>query len=246
MAELDRLDVLLLNAAVATPNFSLTVDGYETTRVHSTTYRSVFKPTFSPRSLLSALLMPLLQKTARMGTPEEGSELKPRLVLISSDAHVSASFSQKNARSIYKALNKSLWFNGCERYRTTKLMALLLLRQFSYASGEKEKNDVVICAVNPGLSKLENMEKIVGWWRRLLYKRFATKTWQAAHDIEWACLENDIPSGSYVSHRIISDCASWIDTPQGQKVQFKLWKEMGDILSKVAPETENLWNIKGF
>jgi hypothetical protein len=37
--------------------------------------------------------------------------------------------------------------------------------------------------------------------------------------------------------------SSWIDTPQGQKVQFKLWKETGEILTKVAPETEYLWDI---
>lgn len=37
--------------------------------------------------------------------------------------------------------------------------------------------------------------------------------------------------------------ASWIDTTEGQKVQFKLWKETGEILTIIAPETEKLWDI---
>ncbi|PVF95987.1 NAD(P)-binding protein [Serendipita vermifera] len=232
LSELDRLD-LLLNAAVATRQFSMTADGYESTV--QTNVLSTF--------LLSTLLMPLLQKTARMEKPEGGFEFKPRLVLVSSDAHLAAGFSQKNAQSIYSSLNRSSSFDGYERCRTTKLMALLLLRQLSYVSGEKENNDVVICAVNPGFSKFEKMHKIVGWRRWLLYKCFAKTTLEASRNIEWACFEDNIPSGSYVSRRTISDYASWIDTTEGQKVQFKLWKETGEILTIIAPETEKLWDI---
>jgi retinol dehydrogenase-12 len=83
-------------------------------------------------------------------------------------------------------------------------MGLLLLRQLCYASGQKEKNEVVMCAVNPGFCKSEKVLKLKDWKGKFLYKWFATTTAEAVKNIVWASVEDEIPSGSYVHSCAVS------------------------------------------
>ncbi|CAG8755289.1 6120_t:CDS:2, partial [Acaulospora colombiana] len=163
--------------------------------------------------LLASLLTPMMTKTAQIGTPECSSEFKPHIVLLNSDAHLAANFSQKDAPVIYDSLNEPHNFDGYERYRTTKLMGLLLLPQLCSSSSEKGNDEVIICAVNPGFCKSEKVKKLPNWNRRFLYRCFAITTAEAAENIVWACLEDAIPSGSYVRNRAVS----WSNPSCGQK-----------------------------
>ncbi|PVF95989.1 hypothetical protein CPB86DRAFT_549780 [Serendipita vermifera] len=178
--------------------------------------------------------MPLMKRTAQMGTPECSAELKPHIVFVNSDAHLAAIFPQKDSPSIYNSLNVSDSFDGYERYRTTKLMGLLLLRQLCASSEEKNNDEVVVCAVNPGFCKSEKIKKLSTWNRKFLYRWFATTTAEAAQNIVWACLEDEIPSGSYVRNRGVTDYSGWVDTPHGQKTQLKLWTETSEIFARLS------------
>ncbi len=89
--DLKRLDILLLNAAVATDKYEVTTDGWEQTYVNGPMYRCtrgkganlIFRlqvNDLSP-SLLAILLLPHLKETAKQ------YRTVPRLVLVSSDVH---------------------------------------------------------------------------------------------------------------------------------------------------------------
>jgi retinol dehydrogenase-12 len=169
--------------------------------------------------LLSALVLPLLNKTATLPVPVEGEKFKPHLVIVTSDGksasyllsfpihiilsvHRLAKFVERDAPSIYDAMNVSSTFEIHERYPVTKLMDLLLTRQLSESSAVKstpEGNEVVVCSVNPGFCRSELNRNLPEEQRRQMLATPALKTEEGAKNFVWACLEDDIPPGSYVS-----------------------------------------------
>ncbi|PVF95995.1 NAD(P)-binding protein [Serendipita vermifera] len=233
--ELDRLDIFLANAGAAAGQFSLTKDGYESSV--QTNVLSTF--------LLSALVLPLLNKTASLPIPVEGVELKPHLVIVTSSVHAWAKFAEKDAPSIYDALNAPDSFEVLERYNTTKLMEIFITRQLSQSSAiHKDSagaNEVVVCSVNPGKASSELGRNLSPEMRETIGKIPSLKTEEGAKNFVWACLEDNIPAGSYVNECAVAPPAEWIDTAEGERVQAKLWKETADIVTKIAPETISIW-----
>ena len=87
-AKLPRLDVAVLNAGIATTEFSVLEKDESTITVNVTS-----------TLLLVLHLLPILRRSA------EANRTVPRLVVTSSDVHHSASFPERNADSIFDALN---------------------------------------------------------------------------------------------------------------------------------------------
>jgi retinol dehydrogenase-12 len=175
--------------------------------------------------LLTALVLPLLIKTATLPVPVEGEKFKPHLVIVTSDGksapfsllsfpthillsvHRLAKFVERDAPSIYDAMNVSSTFEIHERYPVTKLMDLLLTRQLSESSvvkGTPEGNEVVVCSVNPGFCRSQLNRNLPEEQRRQMLATPALKTEEGAKNFVWACLEDDIPPGSYVSECAIA------------------------------------------
>lgn len=120
--------------------------------------------------LLGILSIPILQKTAKLPSPN-GESFKPHLVIVASDCecylpmfiavtnglfpvHCTAKFPQQSAENSITALDElgPTTYSPDERYATTKLLDILLTREL----GERFKNeDFIITSVNPGFSKSE-------------------------------------------------------------------------------------------
>jgi retinol dehydrogenase 12 len=91
--ELDRVDVVLLNAAVGVSPWSVTRDGWENSYVFSfyfeelelTTIHNSLQVNVISAYMLAALMAPLVQKTATLLDPHPTSPLKPHLVIVASD-----------------------------------------------------------------------------------------------------------------------------------------------------------------
>ena len=87
-SELDRLDGVLMNAAVLPPMFRR-VEGEEESVVVNVT--STF--------LLALMLLPKLKETARR------YNIQPRLTVVSSEIHYLARFSERESEAVFTALN---------------------------------------------------------------------------------------------------------------------------------------------
>ncbi|KIM22320.1 hypothetical protein M408DRAFT_79206 [Serendipita vermifera MAFF 305830] len=233
-AELERLDILLENGGVNGGAWSLTKDGWENWQSsHPCSLQVNVLSTF----LLAGLLAPLLAKTAKLPVPG-GANLKPHLVVVSSDVHQIVPIREKNKPEIFRALNDESQFRAGERYALTKLLDLLMTEELAKVPLLR---DVIVCSVNPGFCQSDLMREASSIQRRIGYAILARTTALGARTYLWAALTNDIPPGSYTSScRVLepSGVAAAKDAPQVRK---KLWNEMTSILTIEAPDTAALW-----
>lgn len=88
-AKLDRLDVFVANGGMATETFELT-EGMEKS----------FLVNVVSTFLLIFLLLPKLRKTAA------DFQTRPRVVIVSSEGHETATFNERKSESIFAALNE--------------------------------------------------------------------------------------------------------------------------------------------
>jgi retinol dehydrogenase 12 len=152
---LDRLDIVIENAGIATKEYRSTKDGWEETYV-SIPPPALFPPNLPyPQSpsqaslprlpmtnnslqvnalstfLLAFLLLPLLRKTTKLST------VNPRLVILSSGVHTWTDIpNYRDEENIFNAMNDKQKFVGKDRYPTSKLLDTLLTREL----GERLEN----------------------------------------------------------------------------------------------------------
>lgn len=98
--ELERVDVLVENAGIDVQKFALSEDGWETT----------LQTNVISTCLLALLMLPKMRETA------ERFDTRSHLVVVTSDMHYMATFSERNApEGILKALNEEKTFNASDR-----------------------------------------------------------------------------------------------------------------------------------
>ncbi|TPR10427.1 hypothetical protein CAN33_0022100 [Aspergillus niger] len=143
---LDRLDVLLCNAGLATFQCSK-AEGHE--RMITVNVISTF--------LLAVLLVPKLRETRRLCQQmgEEGHI--PVLSIVASEVHAFTKFPERNAPAekgvgVFEALDEPerYYKTMAERYRTSKLLDVLLTRELADRIGD---DDIVVNCLNPGLCR---------------------------------------------------------------------------------------------
>jgi retinol dehydrogenase 12 len=117
---LDRLDILIENAGIATPEYRSTTDGWEETyRSHSSLLTCRLQVNNLSTFLLAFLLLPLLRKTTTI------SPVAPRLIILSSLVHTWTDIREyRDEENIYQAMNDKTKFND-KRYPASKLLDTL-------------------------------------------------------------------------------------------------------------------------
>lgn len=131
--QLDRLDIVLLNAGVKKTEY---------TKNKATGHESTVQVNHLATALLSLLLLPPLQSTAtKTGTPS-------RMTFTSSEVHMWTPFKEKSAPHILYKLDDPSTFGAPERYNVSKLLNVLWAREMA---SKVKPSSVVINAVNPGL-----------------------------------------------------------------------------------------------
>ena len=136
--KLPRIDGLLENAGIQSNHFQK-VEGYE----------SVITVNVLSTFLLAFLMAPKLQETAVR------FETKPRLTIVASDVHFIADGAALDTSDIFSALNDELKAKemGMPRYSISKLMEVLVVRQFAKVMREASPNSthVIVNCLTPGL-----------------------------------------------------------------------------------------------
>ncbi|SCV69215.1 BQ2448_2235 [Microbotryum intermedium] len=211
--ELDRLDVIVENAAIATFKFSKTLDGWEES----------LQTNALSTGLLGLLLIPLLRKTAKLPSPSpESSGFKPHLTIVGSEGTL---------RPGLDALNSTQHFNRTDRYNVTKLLSMYLAHNLARIL---EKDGVVVNVVNPGLCVSE-LRKEMNWLVGKLLDAAARTTEDGSKNVAWAAVEDTSTPGAYISVCEIKSPATSLGTEKGQALQQKVWDEMVEVWKKVAP-----------
>lgn len=132
--DLSRLDVLIANAGINSSDFQLLEANEAMVTVNVV---SLF--------LLGFLLYPKLRETAAQ------HKTQTHFTITSSDLHEIAKFEESKAPAgqIFAALNDPKNFNGNERYATSKLMEIMLVKQMATFLPLDSRNVIINC-VSPG------------------------------------------------------------------------------------------------
>lgn len=133
--ELDRLDIVLLNAGVKKQEWE---------RSSTTGHETTIQVNHLSTALLSLLLLPPLKATAaRVGTPS-------RMTITSSEVHMWTSFKERTAPRILANLDDQSTWGNPDRYNVSKLLNVLWTRALA---SRVPPTEIVINTVNPGLVK---------------------------------------------------------------------------------------------
>jgi NAD(P)-dependent dehydrogenase (short-subunit alcohol dehydrogenase family) len=180
--------------------------------------------------LLNVLLLPFLRQSARShpGT-------KPRLTTVVSEAHDWTKFPEHNSKNIFAALGNKELANMEERYNTSKLMQILLLREMVLKAAD---DSVVINMVNPGFCRSNiAREHDLGIIFAIVQKLLARTTEVGGRTLVAGATGGDESHGAYMTDAKVNNGALsvFIRSDEGKKVQTKLWQELVEILEKIAP-----------
>ncbi|PVF95996.1 NAD(P)-binding protein [Serendipita vermifera] len=235
--ELERVDIFLENAALGEGPWSTTPDGWE----------SLVQVNVISTYMLAALIAPLLRKTAKLPDPNPAKPLKPHLVIASSDVHPFTRFPQRTAPNILAALNEQTTYDIPDRYALTKFLTVVLTRSLAassfWSADGHSKDDVVICCANPGFCRSNLLRNVPNFTKWIVWSIFAKHPSEGAKNYTWACLNDDIPAGAYISMCKVANTFGMVNTEEGSRIEEKVWGEIAELVTAMAPETEPVWKI---
>jgi NAD(P)-dependent dehydrogenase (short-subunit alcohol dehydrogenase family) len=216
-SKLDRIDVLLENAGIATKHWSIS-EGYE--RTITVNVISTF--------LLALLLLPKLKSTARQ------FNIEPRITIVSSEVHAWTKFPEWTAPSAFDALNNKEKTNFEERYPTSKLLEVLVVR---HIAPQLEGSGVVLNYLNPGLCR-SSLGRDGNFILAVMYFiRLPRTTEVGSRTLVAGAAAGRESHGKYMTDGKTDDSAlgPFPRSTDGKKASEKIWGELARILERVQP-----------
>ena len=215
--DLPRLDVLLENAGVAMLRWDWAEDNELSLTVNVVS-------TF----LLAFLMLPKLKETAAK------FNARLNLSIVVSDTHFMVDFKEKDApEGIFNHMNKKDNANMEERYPTSKLMEVFLVREMA-SRRPADTYPVTINMLNPGLCKSELSRE--GNARIKIMKLLLARTTEAgSRTLVAAAAAGPETHGEYMNMCKATPTATITTSPEGKKAQKRLWDELIDKLEKIEP-----------
>ncbi|KIJ64227.1 hypothetical protein HYDPIDRAFT_28664 [Hydnomerulius pinastri MD-312] len=234
--ECDRLDILVMNAGIATRVYQPTVDDWEST----------LQVNHLSTALLSLLLLPGMIDTGK----KSGSA--SRLVIVSSDVHYWAVIKDE-----VKQASKPIAKLNSEDYRTPQAMGARyldskLLNVFFVRALQNRllsTTPLTANAVNPGFCysslRREFYEKpltnmIMCVWEKLM----AWTSEQGSRQLVYAAIaerdKEDHMKGAFVSKAEVVEPSDFVLSEDGKRMQEAVWSETVEILTKEAPQLRSI------
>ncbi|EWC45475.1 hypothetical protein DRE_00874 [Drechslerella stenobrocha 248] len=226
-----KIHIAILNAGINSLDWNMTGDGWESVlqvNVLSTTY-------------LGLMLLPKLRESYN-----KSFSLMPALVVVSSDTQYTAKFPQKKAAAdggrtpILKAMNDQSKSAGMDKYFTSKLFEVWIVRQLAKWVDRNMQGEVIINCVNPGLchSELNREKGFVGYTFELVKKVFARTAEVGSRNYWWAATAGRESHGQYVGSCEVQRPAILVTSEEGQKLEPKIYREVGEVLSEFDPTVQ--------
>ncbi|KAK7757016.1 hypothetical protein SLS62_001032 [Diatrype stigma] len=216
--ELDRLDIVILNAGIKTMEFTRAGTGHE----------SNVQVNLLGTALLSLLLLEPLKQTAKnVGSPS-------RLTVVASEVHFWAPFNEARAPSILQRLDEEDSFNKqnlIERYNTSKLLGVLWTRELASGWTPSPWSSTL----NPGIvaSSLHRSDPTPGLG--VMLKLLAWSPEMGGHTLTNAVAYHAEHQGAYLSEQRVTSPSPFVLSEDGNKAQKKLWDETLTVFAKEAP-----------
>ncbi|KAF2681985.1 short chain dehydrogenase [Lentithecium fluviatile CBS 122367] len=217
--EVERLDVVVLNAGVARGEWEMMADDESTITVNVVS-------TF----LLALSLLPKMKKTAnRFNT-------RPTLTIVASEVHFWAKFPEKDAPEgkIFTELStKKEGIDMANRYQVSKLLDVLCTRAMADRKAA-QAIPVTINTVNPGFCYSE-LSREGGWTFKIMLFLLGRTTEAGSRNLVYAGSAGAETHGQYISDCTTEMPSEFVLSREGYEVQNRVWAELCEKLEKIKP-----------
>lgn len=220
-AELDRVDIFIANAGVATMKYSTAEDNETSITINVVS-------TF----LLAMLVIPKLKATAAR------FETQPTFTITTSEVHGHTKFPQQWAPDgeIFTTVNdkEAAEKNFMDQYPISKLLEVFGVRAIAQAHPASILPVTINC-VNPGLchSELSRESPTFGFW--LIKLLLARSTEVGSRTLVHAGTQGAESHGQYLSDCEIAEPAPLVTSQEGKKAQDRVWAELLEKLEAIKP-----------
>eukprot|EP01117_Protostelium_nocturnum_P000585 TRINITY_DN1066_c0_g1_i1.p1 TRINITY_DN1066_c0_g1~~TRINITY_DN1066_c0_g1_i1.p1 ORF type:complete len:326 (-),score=86.14 TRINITY_DN1066_c0_g1_i1:40-1017(-) len=219
--ELERVDVVLANAGIATRKFVKAEENESTITVNVVS-------TF----LLAFLMIPILTKT------QKKFNTRVNLTIVASEVHHWAAFKERLGApegQIFNALNDESKADMADRYNVSKLLEVLAIR----ALAERYPSlPVTVNCVNPGLCHselLRDADGLIKWGISLMKMALARTTEYGSRTLVNATIQDHEAHGKYMSDCQITPPSAFVQSEDGKKTQDQIWNELVKKLETIQP-----------
>ncbi|KAH7148257.1 hypothetical protein EDB81DRAFT_458004 [Dactylonectria macrodidyma] len=222
-AYLDRIDAVVANAGVLK-------NTYEESNGTEITIKVNVIGTF----LLAISLFPILRRSqAQTGQT-------PRLVITGSVVHKMAKFRERQEPSIFEAFNKDKKPYIADRYNTSKLLVVLLVRSIVAAmkNGPHSAEPLIFSNVNPGLCHSEldkDVKGLAGFVLGFAKTMMARTTEVGGRTLVHSAAAGAGSHGQYMSECVVKEPSAFVGSKEGAIVQERVHKELMGILETIQP-----------
>ncbi|KAH8895505.1 NAD(P)-binding protein [Thozetella sp. PMI_491] len=225
--ELDRLDIVLLNAAVSKDAFTPTSDGWDET-LQVNVYSTV---------LLALLLLPKLRQTSRM---QPG--WTPRLSIVVARAHEGVHLDEawQKAPNCLRALNSADALGGtANRYIVSKFLLVMAVREIAKLACGTGGPDVVVTCSCPGACRSDLTRDwdsgiIHSAALAVLHGTISKTSEEGSRTLVLATLLDEKNHGQWLNRNKIQEVSSHILSDEGQLLQQKIWSEILEVVGPVS------------
>jgi retinol dehydrogenase 12 len=219
-----RLDAFVANASVMAAHFDAAAaarDGFE--QQMAVNVLGTF--------LLALLVLPKLRATsARFNDP-------PRLVVVSSDAHVLACLRTRNAPGgVLDALRGGA--HMADRYGDSKLLQILVARELALELDRSGGPHVIVNTLSPGLCRSQLFRHApwpVSWFMPISLYLLGRTLEMGSRTLVAAASAGEETHGKYMVDCKVHAESSFVRSEEGRAVQKKVFEELLGILENVHP-----------
>lgn len=213
--ELERLDVVVLNAGLQNLELTTFADGQR--------YETTYQVNYLSTVLLAVLLLPVLRK--KRGSALGARRQPARLVVVGSSISYWAEFVPLAGPVLPRVAVPEVPYRGCNQYAITKM----LLAGFVPQLAEMVKPDeVIVSLVSPGLVVEQNESWIshCPWPGRVMLRALGRSLEWGANTYVDAVVNKGVEShGSFVSNWAIKPYPAVYYTAEGKEMMNRLWEE---------------------
>lgn len=219
VAQIPRLDAVILNAALATRNFEL-AEGYERTITVN---------------VINTLLLALLIIPSLKATRQKVPSVHPRLTFVVSEVHAWADTTELEPLSshLLKGLSDPITAKMPGRYPMSKLLEVLLVQELA---GRVRGSEVIIDMVNPGLCHSQ-LGREAGLGFMIMKIALARSTEVGSRTLVLGASIGLEGHGVYMNDGEMENSAlsPFVRSKEGGETRAKLWDELSTILEGVRP-----------
>jgi len=217
--ELERIDIAIENAGIATYEYVKAEDNESTITVNVIS-------TF----LLANMLIPKLKETAHKFS------VRPTLTIISSGVHFWTQIPEREkvqpGGKLFDVLNDPAAAVMKDRYNVSKLLEVFYCREF-VAEHPVASFPITLNFVDPGFCWSELSRDEGGWGMYLGRMALARTTEQGSRTLASAGMSGEETHGQFLASCKARQVARFVTSDEGQKLQKVVYQEVNEKLEKI-------------